>query len=201
MFLLFYGNNINGAGNGQLRQADIMEFDLERLTCGDNRAWKVFSDLISPIIYAAVRKIFLSIIADAKEGDIRDVVQDVFTILIKDDYRVLKSYQPRKASMNTWLTTIAMRTAIKFTKRQKPASLSLDLESVHIPALQIKQNTSIDIPEDLLTPRQMLILHMFIDREMDVKEIAKTLHISPQTVRSTRHKAVKRLRRHFGVLI
>ena len=199
--MLFYGNNMNGAGNGQLRQADIMEFNLELLTRGDDKGWKVFSDRVSPIVYAAVRKIFLSRIANAKEGDIRDIVQDVFTILIKDDYRVLKSYQPRKASINTWLTVIAMRTAIKFAKRQKPASLSLDLESVNIPAPQIKQKTPIDIPEDLLAPRQMLILHMFIDKEMDVKEIAKTLNISPQTVRSTRHKAVKRLRRHFGVSI
>ncbi len=199
--MLFYGNNMNGAGNGKLRQADIMEFDLERLTRGDEKDWKVFSDRVSPIVYAAVRKTLLSRIADVKESDIRDVVQDVFTILIKYDYRVLKSYQPRKASMNTWLTVIAMRTAIKFAKRQKPASLSLDLESLNIPAPQIKQKTPIDIPEDLLTPRQMLILHMFVDREMDVKEIAKTLNISPQTVRSTRHKAVKRLRRHFGVLI
>ena len=70
--------------------------------------------------------------------------------------------------MNTWLTTIAMRTAIKFAKRQKPARLSLDLEFVNTPAPQIKQKTTIDIPGDLFTQRQMLILHMFTNREMDV---------------------------------
>ncbi|MBC2715897.1 MAG: sigma-70 family RNA polymerase sigma factor [Desulfobacteraceae bacterium] len=178
-----------------------MEFDLERLTRGHDKDWKIFSDRVFPLIYSAVRKILSSRVAVIREPDIRDVVQDVFTILIKDDYRALKSYQPQKASMSTWLTTIAIRTAIKFAKQQKPASQSLDLESINIPAPQIKQTTSIDIPEDLLTPRQMLILHMFIDREMDVKEIAGTLNVSPQTVRSTRHKAVKRLRRHLGVSI
>ena len=199
--MLHHGNNMNRDGNGQLQQADIMEFDFELLTKGNDKDWKVFSDRVSPIVYAAVRKILLSRIANVREGDIHDVVQDVFTILIKNDYRVLKSYQPKKASISTWLTVIAMRTAIKFAKRQKPASLSLDLESVNIAAPRIKQKTSIDIPEDLLTPRQMLILHMLIDKEMDIKEIAKTLNISPQTVRSARHKAVKRLRRHFRVLI
>ena len=53
-------------------------------------------------------------------------------------------------------------------ERQKHASLSLDLESVNIQAPQIKQKTPIDIHEDLLTPRQTLILHMFVDRERDI---------------------------------
>jgi RNA polymerase sigma-70 factor (ECF subfamily) len=178
-----------------------MEFDLERLIRGHDEAWKIFTDRVSPLIYSAVRKILLSRISGVQEWDIRDVVQDVFAILIKDDYRVLKSYQPKKASMSTWLTTIAMRAAIRFARSKKLKTLPINSEIMDIPAPQKAQSPSIDIPDDLLTPRQLLMLHMFFDREMSVKEIARTLDISPQTVRSTRHKALKKLRRHFGVIL
>ena len=38
---------------------------------------------------------------------------------------------------------------------------------------------------------------MLYDREMDVAEIARALGIDPQTVRSTHHKAMIKLRAHF----
>jgi RNA polymerase sigma factor (sigma-70 family) len=50
----------------------------------------------------------------------------------------------------------------------------------------------------VLTARQELVLSLTFDREMEAAEIAKLLRISPQTVRSTRHKAIERLRRHFA---
>jgi RNA polymerase sigma-70 factor (ECF subfamily) len=38
---------------------------------------------------------------------------------------------------------------------------------------------------------------MLYDREMEVSEIAITLGIDPQTVRSAHHKAMVKLRAHF----
>jgi RNA polymerase sigma-70 factor (ECF subfamily) len=54
-------------------------------------------------------------------------------------------------------------------------------------------------PADLLSPRQSEILTMIYDRDMDVAEIATTLRIDAQTVRSMHHKAMLKLRAHFGV--
>jgi RNA polymerase sigma factor (sigma-70 family) len=54
------------------------------------------------------------------------------------------------------------------------------------------------LPKDLLSPRQQLVLTMLYERDMDVAEIARTLDVDPQTVRSTHHKAMLKLRAHFG---
>ncbi len=54
------------------------------------------------------------------------------------------------------------------------------------------------LPKDLLSPRQQLVLTMLYERDMDVAEIAKSLDVDPQTVRSTHHKAMLKLRAHFG---
>ena len=50
----------------------------------------------------------------------------------------------------------------------------------------------------LLTERQTLILKCLYDEERDVAEVAVLLKIDAQTVRSTHHKALLRLRAHFG---
>ena len=55
------------------------------------------------------------------------------------------------------------------------------------------------LPTDLLSPRQREILAMLYDRDMDVSEVAATLQIDAQTVRSMHHKAMLKLRVHFGV--
>jgi RNA polymerase sigma-70 factor (ECF subfamily) len=55
----------------------------------------------------------------------------------------------------------------------------------------------IKMPEGLLSPRQQLVITMLYDREMEVAEIAAALGIDAQTVRSTHHKAMLKLRAHF----
>jgi len=55
------------------------------------------------------------------------------------------------------------------------------------------------LPEALLSPRQREILALLYDRDMDVAEIAAKLAIDAQTVRSMHHKAMVKLRAHFGV--
>ena len=66
---------------------------------------------------------------------------------------------------------------------------SLGVEDRHVEKLKI--------PQGLLTERQMLVLRCLYDEEKDVAEVAQLLKIDAQTVRSTHHKALLRLRSHF----
>src|ERR1700722_9652121 len=67
---------------------------------------------------------------------------------------------------------------------------SLGVEDRHVEKLKI--------PPGLLTERQVLILKCLYDEERDVAEGAQLLKIDAQTVRSTHHKALLRLRAHFN---
>jgi RNA polymerase sigma-70 factor (ECF subfamily) len=53
------------------------------------------------------------------------------------------------------------------------------------------------IPPDLLTERQALVVKLLYERDMEVADVAKMLRVDAQTVRSTHHKALLRLREHF----
>ena len=131
-------------------------------------------------------------------GEIEDLTQDVFVRLCKDDFRLLRSYDPARASLSTWLTIVARSTARDALRRRRAEAVPIEsvpearlaIEPVE-PAIRLK------LPEALLSPRQREILAMLYDREMDVAEIARALGIDAQTVRSTHHKAMIKLRAYF----
>ena len=67
-----------------------------------------------------------------------------------------------------------------------------------MPAPEPDEPAPLAIPEGLLTPRQQLVLRLLFDRELEVPEAARLLGVDEQTIRSTKHKALAALRKHFG---
>lgn len=168
-------------------------FDLAALVGGDKAAWDGFVRTHARLIFAAAR----SLARDDAEAE--DLAQDVFVRLCKDDFRLLKTYDPARASLSTWLTIVARSTARDALRRKRAPQLTL--EDAPEPALAVdpvEPAEKLAIPEGLLSPRQKEILGMLYDRDMDVAEIAAALGVDPQTVRSMHHKALVKLRAHFG---
>ena len=176
-----------------------MNINLKRLVRGDRKTWNDFVDRFSPVIYAAIWKIFRTHCPGVNEYDVEDAAQAVFVRLIRRDYRLLKSYNPSRASLVTWLTIVTRSTALDCLRRRKPAAVSLDEQGPDIPAPPRNAAApAVDIiPPGLLSPRQKLVLKLIFDRGMNAGEIAELLGVEPQTVRSTRHKALLKLRKFF----
>ena len=124
-----------------------------------------------------------------------DVLQEVFVRLVRDNFRLLRQYDPERAKLTTWLGVIANSCAIDWL-RKSPAHEPLENVAEH--HLAAAETTDYDsplmLPPELLPARQMLILKLLYEDDMDVAEVAKQLHIEAQTVRSLRHKAISRLR-------
>jgi RNA polymerase sigma factor (sigma-70 family) len=166
--------------------------DIERLLCGDNTVWARFVERYAGLILSAVRRVI------GPSGDAEDIAQDVFVRLCKDDFRLLRQYDAARAGVGTWLTIVARSVAHDTVRRRRPPTVPIDdapeaALAVDPPTLQ----ENIKIPPDLLSPRQHLVLTMLYDRDMDVAEIAALLKVDPQTIRSTHHKAMLKLRAHF----
>jgi RNA polymerase sigma factor (sigma-70 family) len=170
--------------------ADDGGFDA--LLSGDRRAWEAFVRRYAGLIVAAVRGIA------ASSTDVEDFAQDVFTRLCKDDFRLLRSYDPSRAGISTWLTIVARSTARDALRRRRFDSTPIDsVPESQLAVDPVEPVQRLKMPEALLSPRQREILTMLYDREMDVAEVAQALGIDPQTVRSAHHKAMLKLRAHF----
>ncbi len=165
---------------------------LEALARGEQSAWAEFVRRYAGLVVAAVREM-------AREpAEIEDLVQDVFLRLCKDDFRLLKSYDPSRAGLSTWLTVVARSTARDQRRRKRAEEIPIEAVAESRLAVDpVEPARPLKLPEALLSPRQREILAMLYDQELDVAEIAKALGIDPQTVRSAHHKAMVRLRAHF----
>ena len=164
----------------------------DALLRGEKAAWDAFVRRYGGLVVAAVRGVA------SVYGDVEDLTQDVFVRLCKDDFRLLRSYDPARASLSTWITIVARSTARDGLRRRRAESVPIDL----VPEAQlaidpVEPVEKLKLPEALLSPRQREILAMLYDREMEVAEIARALGIDPQTVRSAHHKAMLKLRAHF----
>lgn len=144
------------------------------------------------LVIAAVRGV-------AREAaEIEDLTQEVFLRLCKDDFRLLRGYDPARAGLSTWITIVARSTARDAMRRHRPVSVPIEtVPEGHLAVEPVEPVRKLKLPEALLSPRQREILTMLYDREMEVSEVAATLRIDPQTVRSAHHKAMIKLRAHF----
>ena len=133
-------------------------------------------------------------------GETEDLAQEVFVRLCKDEFRLLKTYDAARAGLTTWLTIVARSTARDAQRRRRVQGVPIeDVPEAVLAVPAVEPVDRLSYPADLLSPRQREILAMLYDRDMDVAEIAAQLRIDAQTVRSMHHKAMVKLRAHFGV--
>lgn len=128
--------------------------------------------------------------------ELEDIVQAVYLKLVRNDCRLLRTFDPERASMSTWLTLVARSTAIDTLRRQRPTMALVD-EDTPDQQMPNAEPTHIDLPLHILTARQRLVLTLLFDDDRSVPEAAEILGVNEQTVRSTKHKALERLRGYF----
>lgn len=167
--------------------------DLQALTRGEKSAWDAFVRRYAGLIVAAVRGM-----AQQEGGDVEDLVQEVFVRLCKDGFRLLKTYDPSRAGLSTWLTIVARSTARDAMRRRRLALTPIDAVPEGLLATEPAPAEKLKLPAGLLSPRQKLVLTMLYDQDLEVAEVAAALGVDPQTVRSTHHKAMLKLRSHFA---
>jgi RNA polymerase sigma-70 factor (ECF subfamily) len=152
-----------------------------------------------PTIYGAVNHVLRNRPAGAAALDADDLAQEVFLRLLKEDARLLRSYDPARAAFSTWLSLVARSTALSLLRKNNPVAREINPDQ--LPAAPQKQSAEEISPallDKLLTARQKLVLHLIFDKNLAVEEVARILDVETQTVRSTKHKALEQLRRHFG---
>jgi len=169
--------------------------DLADLLKGDKAAWDAFVRAQAPVIFAAVRR---RLAPAGRDADTEDAVQEVFVKLCRDDFRLLRAFDPAKAKLTTYLTVIASSSAIDHLRRLKAPAETLDDLPEEVLAVAPQEPAFLSIPEGLLSPRQALVIDLLYRQDLLPGEAAEIIGVDPQTVRSMHHKALTKLRQHFA---
>lgn len=175
--------------------SDLNQIDLQALAAGKKRTWDAFVVAAAPLINSVVRRALAN--SRLSEEDVMDAAQDVYVRLCANQFRLLKTYDPGRSSLSTWLAVVTRSAAIDHARRRRQTAAPLDDVPEEALAVEDRHVEKLKIPPGLLTERQALILRCLYDEERDVAEVAQILKIDAQTVRSTHHKALLRLREHF----
>jgi RNA polymerase sigma-70 factor (ECF subfamily) len=154
-------------------------------------------DAVSPVIVRAVRHTMRR--SETLGFDVDDVVQEVFVRLYKEDRRLLKTFDAERASLNTWLSLVARSVTLDHLRQLKR------LEAVLVGAKEVADAPQEEphsegrrVPLHLLTERQRHVIRLLFDEDMSVPDAAAALSVSEQTIRSSKHKAMLRLREFMG---
>ncbi|GAB6035635.1 hypothetical protein JCM15519_01940 [Fundidesulfovibrio butyratiphilus] len=172
--------------------------DLDAVLAGQKAAWDRYVENYAGIIYSVALRLLRMRTGVTDQDEARDITQDVFLKLVKDNFRLLATFDPSRASMSTWLTVVTRSTAMDHLRKPLRRFETVPLDEELPDRRDDVADGLPDIPQSLLSDRQRQILDMLYAKDMDVAEVALALGVQAQTVRSLKHQALTRLRRHFG---
>lgn len=103
---------------------ELNQIDLQALKAGSKRTWDAFVVASTPLINAVVRRALATY--RMAEDDIMDAAQDVYLRLCANDFRLLKTYDPARAGLSTWLAVVSRSTAVDYARRRRQVTSPID---------------------------------------------------------------------------
>ena len=95
---------------------------LDALRQGDPRTWQAFCQDHAGLVLHVVRQTFARYGVGGDAYDIEDVGQEVFIRLSKQDFALLKRFDPARAKLTTFLRVVASSTTIDWLRRRRAAN-------------------------------------------------------------------------------
>ncbi len=173
----------------QARLAELDDLTLRRAANGDAWALETFVRRYERVVLRATTRVLGS-----ENPNIQDIAQETFVKAIP----ALKTFDTKgSARLSTWLTTIAMRTAIDELRRTRrleertegadenasesaPPDVALDEQ---------RRKAALSLAMQRLDGEQRAILLLSVEEEMSMQEIATALNIEVGTAKSRLSRA------------
>jgi len=189
-----------------------LEF-VRKCVTGDELAWDEFLKRYSRLIYNYIHDCFNAKNYSFTEEHTNDIFQDIFCLLIKDDFTKLKSFKAKNGcSLASWLRQVTINFTIDYLRKLK-VGISLDQEASHENSLSdILKDDSPTVPETMvhaemlkslkecirqLSKNEKYLLELNINRGLRLEAIRAHLKLSRGAIDMQKSRLVDRLRECF----
>ena len=173
----------------------------------DQKAWKEFCRRYENLIVACTLKTLRRYHAKFNADDLADIVGEVWMVLLKDDMRKLRLYDPdRGYRLTSWLGLITTNCTIDQLRQRSSenilfddvSSLELTMADSRSPDQGLEDMESVQIArqaiDQLSSEEQQFVVSCFHD-ERRPEELAQELGITVNTVYSRKFKIREKLTR------
>ena len=177
------------------QETDILIDDLrQRKPAACQRLLTAFG----PVVFRMVQRIVTC------REDAEEVYQDVFVKAL----RGIGGYDPRRASLATWLCRIAYHESLNFVRNKKPAIVYMEEQDLNCESLEVAD----EAPPDeqtieqlekalaMLPPKEQTVVSMFYYDNMSLADIAFVTGSIPSTVGSRLSRIRRKLYRIIKTL-
>jgi RNA polymerase sigma-70 factor (ECF subfamily) len=95
---------------------------------GNKQSWNEFIERYSRLIYKYIHSVIQSKGFNSSQDLVDDIFQELFTSLIRDDYKKLRSFKAKNGcSLASWLRQVTVNLSLDYLRKIKPV-ISLDVE-------------------------------------------------------------------------
>lgn len=178
------------------QKPNYSEEDLvESLKQNDRTAYEYLYDRYSGALFSVICKV----LRDDEKAE--DVMQDAFLKIWKS----IKSYDPAKGRLFTWMLNIARNSAIDAVRSEgrKPGmdDISENLDRTEINASYQPSTSTIDLKAlvDKLRPERKVLVDMVYFQGYTQEEVSKKLDIPLGTVKSRIRTALQDLKLYYNI--
>lgn len=172
----------------------LYEFDIAPCLAGDIRAWSQFVGRFSGLVHGVALRVMRARRKDLDPGVVRHVARCVFLRLARKDAALLRGFDRERCSLAAFLVVVARSTALDWLRYGFLNAEPLDDFDTSSRTDASGMFSDPEFPAGVLTERQQLVMQLLFAKDYEVATVAEVLGITPQTVRSIKHEATKRLR-------
>lgn len=172
----------------------LYDFDITPCLDGDFRSWSQLVGRFTGLVHGVALRVMRARRKDLDLAVVPHVTRCVFLRLARKNALLLRGFDPARCSLAAFLVVVARATALDWLRYGYLNAEPLD--DFDTPARTDASGMFSDpqFPEGVLTDRQQLVMQLLFAKDYEVATVAEVLGITPQTVRSIKHEAVKRLR-------
>ncbi len=177
---------------------------------GNKAAWDAFVVRYTRLVYTAIQRTLRRYKYDLIYDDIEDLHNDVFVLLMEDNYKKLRQYRG-DSKVSTWIYTIAVNFTINYITRTKTHGLLDDLHPYtgetmleRLEKDRLSRLEDFERAEKLITlhelvgdlkPKDRLFYSYCFKNKLPPEEIAVIMNISTSTVYSKKNRIVEKLKK------
>jgi RNA polymerase sigma factor (sigma-70 family) len=190
-----------------------LEF-VQRCAKGDKQAWDEFVTRYSHLIFNYIYRVLKSNNSNQSLSEnIKDIFQEIFVSLSKDNFRKLKSFKARNGcSLASWLRQVAVNAAIDYARKSRYV-ISIDEENEDGLSLKEVLASHADSASDQLAAKEKLgqlkdcikamdiedkyFLELHINQKLSLESLRGLLKISRGAVDMRKARIINRLRECF----